>query len=110
MGGPALLMVSPASRRRGRADRGLGLMPVGMLGSSRSGCGAVGAGGELGADLADVWVVQVVEDGQGLLPGVAGIVVVADGVAGVAEAVQGAGLGVVVAGVLVQGDGLLVAG
>jgi hypothetical protein len=50
-------------------------------------------GSELGADLVGVGVVEVVEDGQGLLPGVASGLGVAGGVVGVAKAGEGFGLG-----------------
>ena len=52
-------------------------------------------------------MVEVVEDGQGLLPGVAGGLVVAGGVVGVAEVGQDGGFGVEVAEATKQGDGVL---
>src|SRR2546421_4903531 len=66
--------------------------------------------GEFGADLGGVGVVHFVEDGQGLLPGVAGGLRVAGGVVGVAEVGEGVGLVVAVAGVPDQSEGVLVAG
>jgi len=54
-------------------------------------------------------VVEVVEDGQGLLPGVAGGVEFAGGVVDVAEVVEGVGLAVAGAEVPVQGEGVPVA-
>jgi hypothetical protein len=57
-----------------------------------------------------VRVVKLVEDGQGLLPGVVGGLVVADGVVGVAEVGEDAGFAVAVAEVAAQGEGVLVAG
>jgi hypothetical protein len=47
--------------------------------------------GELGADLVGVRVLQVLEDGQCLLPGLPGLRQLADGLVGVAE--EGEGLG-----------------
>src|SRR5262249_61204831 len=64
-----------------------------------------GWGGEFGADLVGVGVVEVVEDGEGLLPGVVGGVVVAGGVVGVAEVGVGVGFVGTGADVSVQGAG-----
>jgi hypothetical protein len=61
--------------------------------------------GEFAADLVGVGVVDVVEDGQGLLPGLAGGVVVAGAVVGVAEVAEDGGFAVAVAEVAVQGEG-----
>src|SRR5262249_14538994 len=78
--------------------------PVGGLG------GWAVEAGELDAELLGVGVVEVVEDGEGQLPGVAGSVVVACGVVGVADVGEGAGFFVPVAEVTVQGEGVVVAG
>ena len=51
--------------------------------------GVVVCAGELGADLAGVGMVQVLEDGERLLPGLPGLGRLAGGVAGVAEAGEG---------------------
>jgi hypothetical protein len=67
-------------------------------------------GGELGADLPGVGVVEVVQDVQGLMPGGAGGGQVAGGAVRVAQVVQHGGLGVGFAVFLVQGHGLPVAG
>jgi hypothetical protein len=69
-----------------------------------------GDGGEFGTDLVGVGVVEVVEDGQGLLPGLVVGVGVAAGVVGVAEVDEGGGFVVPVAEVAEQADGVLVAG
>jgi hypothetical protein len=53
---------------------------------------------------------ELVEDGQGLLPGVAGGLRVSGGVVGVAEAGEGVGFVVAVADLPVELDRLLVAG
>src|SRR5258708_1358170 len=55
-------------------------------------------GDESGADVFGVGVVEVVEDGQCLLPGVAGSVGVVSGVGGVAEMGEGVGFLVAVGG------------
>jgi hypothetical protein len=60
-------------------------------------------GGEFGADLLGVGVVEVVEDGQCVLPGGAGRVRVAGGLAGVAEAGEGSGFAVPLADLLEEG-------
>ncbi len=61
-------------------------------------------GGEVGADVIGVGDVEVGEQGAGLVPVVAGLVVNAGGVVGVAEAVVGAGLFVAVADLGGQGE------
>jgi hypothetical protein len=76
---------------------------------SISGIGGV-EGGEFGTDLVGIGVVEVVEDGEGLLPDVVGGVVVADGVVGVAEVCEGVGFVVAVTKVADQGEGVVVAG
>ena len=63
-----------------------------------------------GLDSGGVWVMEALEDGQRLLPGVAGRLVVSCGVLAVAEFGEGVGLVVAVAELAVQGQGLLVAG
>lgn len=63
-----------------------------------------------GPDLGGVWVMEAVEDGQRLKPGVAGRLMVSRGVLAVAEFGEGAGLVVAVAELAVQGQGPLVAG
>jgi hypothetical protein len=65
---------------------------------------------ELGAHGVSVGVVDVGEDGQGLLPGGAGRLVVAGGVVRVAEVGERVGFEGAVADVPVQGEGVLVAG
>ena len=57
-----------------------------------------------------VGMVEVVEDGQGLLPGLAGGPGVAAGVVGVAEVGEGVSFVVAVAEVPDQSEGVLVAG
>src|SRR5215470_15760424 len=69
-----------------------------------------GEGGEFGAELVGVGVVEVVEDGEGLVPGVVGGVVVAGGAVGVADADEGGGFVVAVAEVAAQGECVVVAG
>jgi hypothetical protein len=49
------------------------------------GVGSSAQAGEFGAGLVGVRMIEVVEDGQGLSPGIAGGVEVAGGVLGVAE-------------------------
>src|SRR5215467_16303097 len=66
--------------------------------------------GELGADLAGVGVLQVVKDGQRLLPGLPGLGQLAGGVAGVAEVGEGVRFVVAVAGVPEDAERALVAG
>lgn len=68
---------------------------------------------ELGADLGGVGVLQVVEDSQRLLPGLAGLGRLARGVVGVADVdervrfiVRGAGIAVHTERALVAGGGL----
>jgi hypothetical protein len=70
---------------------------------------------ELDADLVGVGVVELLEDGQGLLPRGAGWVRVAGGVVGVTDVGEHLGFGAAIAefpteveGVLVAGDGLRV--
>ena len=65
---------------------------------------------EFRADGVGVGVVDVGENGQGLLPGIPGRSVVAGGVVGIAEAGEAVGFVVAVADVVVQADGVLVAG
>ena len=64
---------------------------------------------QLAANLAGVGVAQVVEDGQGLLPGLAGGVVLPGGVLGVAEVGESAGLADPVAEFGQQFNGVTVA-
>ena len=66
--------------------------------------------GELGADLAGVGVLQVLEDGQRLLPGLPGLRQLAGSVAGVAEVGEGVRFVEAVAGFPVQAERALVAG
>src|SRR3954454_3455972 len=66
--------------------------------------------GEFGADGVGVGVVEIVEDCQGLLVGVAGGGGVAGGAVGVAELREGDRFLVAHAKVAEQGEGLLVAG
>jgi hypothetical protein len=54
--------------------------------------------GELGADLTGVWVLDVFEDGERLLPGLASLRQLAGGVAGVAEVGEGGCFGEASAG------------
>lgn len=68
------------------------------------------SGGEFGADVVSVGVVELFEQGEGSSPGVACGVRVAGGVVGVAEARRCRGFGVSVAEVVVQVEGSLVAG
>src|SRR5215831_13278621 len=91
--------------------------PAVMLASARGAllCGRVWGGvvvcaGELGADLGGVGVLQVVKDGQCLLPGLPGLGRLAGGMAGVAEVDEGIRFVVAVAGFPVQAEGALVAG
>src|SRR5215469_3098855 len=72
--------------------------------------GVAGCAGELGADLVGVGVLQVFEDGEGLLPGLPGLGRLAGGVAGVAEVGEGLCFVEAVAGSPVQTEGTLVAG
>ena len=65
---------------------------------------------EPGLDLRGVRVVEAVEDGQRLLPGVAGRLMVSRGVLTVAEFGEGVGLVMAVAELAVQGQGPLEAG
>src|SRR5215472_12234240 len=65
---------------------------------------------EPGPDLGGVWVMEAVEDGQRLLPGAAGRLIVSRGVLAVAEFGEGVGLMVAVAELAVQSQGPLVAG
>src|SRR5215471_3875827 len=76
----------------------------------RVAAGMVVCAGELGADLAGVWVLQVVENGEGLLPGRPGLGHLAVGVAGVAEVGESARVIGAVAGFPVQAERALVAG
>jgi hypothetical protein len=90
----------PAARSRSRISRtkaSASLVALGSAGSGgflggwaalgRGGCGGgVVVAAELGADLGSVGVVQVLQDVQGLLPGVLGGGQVRGGGAGVAEA------------------------
>jgi hypothetical protein len=78
-------------------------------------CGRVRGGvavcaGELGADLAGVGVLQVLEDGQRLLPGLPGLGQLAGGVAGVAEVGQDVRFIEKVAGFPEEAERALVAG
>src|SRR5215470_870242 len=66
--------------------------------------------GELGADLAGVGVLDVLEDGQRLLPGLPGLGQLAGDVAGVAEVGEGIRFEVAVAGFPGNAEGALVAG
>ena len=66
--------------------------------------------GELGADLAGVGVLQVLEDGECLLPGLPGLGQLAGSVAGVAEVGESARVIGAVAGFPVQAERALVAG
>jgi hypothetical protein len=68
------------------------------------------AGAEAGADLAGIGMLQVVKDGQGLLPGAAGGQLVSSCLAGVAEVGEDLGPAAAVAGVAVDVECLLVAG
>ena len=88
------------------SQKGPSLKPTGGRRSLLFGAGGVD-GGEFGADGVGVGVVEVGEDGQGLLPGIAGGLRVAGGVVGVAEVGEGGGLVVAVAEVLVQGEGVV---
>jgi hypothetical protein len=72
--------------------------------------GVVVCAGELGADLASVGVLQVFEDGEGLLPGLPGLGQLAGGVAGVAEAGEGARFAGAVAGFPGDAERALVTG
>ena len=58
---------------------------------------------ELGADLVGVGVLQVLEDGERLLPGLPGLRQLAGGVAGVAEVGEGLRFAAAVAGFPVAG-------
>lgn len=66
--------------------------------------------GELGADLAGIGVVQAVEDGQRLPPGVAGMVRLAGGEARVTKVGEGRGFVILVAELAEDTEGVLVAG
>jgi hypothetical protein len=66
--------------------------------------------GELGADRVGVGMLQVLEDGQCLLPGLSGLGQLAGGVAGVAEVGEGARFLETVAGFPVKAERALVAG
>src|SRR5262249_19641594 len=79
-------------------------VPVGGIGG-----GGV-KGGEFGAELVGVGVVEVVKNGEGLVPSFACGVVVAGGVVGVAEVGEDVGFCVAVAKVAVQGEGVAVVG
>src|SRR5215813_3935414 len=81
----------------------------GSLARCLVGMGGGVEGGEFGADLLGVGVVELVEDGQGLLPGVAGGLGVAGGVVGVAEVGEEFGFVVAVAEAPDQVKGVLVA-
>src|SRR5947199_6597477 len=88
--------------------------PVGPLpgwGDAVAGWAGVGGvdGGEFGADGVGVGVLEVGEDGQGLLVGVAGGLGVAGGALGVAEVDEAGRFPVAFATVVVFVDGLLVA-
>jgi hypothetical protein len=72
--------------------------------------GVVVCAGELGADRAGVGELQVVEDGQRLLPGLPGLGQLPGGVAGVAEVSEGLRFIEAVAGFPVQAERALVAG
>jgi hypothetical protein len=61
--------------------------------------------GEPGAELPGVWVVELVEDGQGVLPGFAGGLGVTGSVPGVTELDEGVGLGGWVSCRLVEVEG-----
>jgi hypothetical protein len=67
-------------------------------------------GVEFGADLVGGGVAEVVEDGQGLSPGIVGGLGIAGGEAGLAEAGEGVGFLVAVAEILEQVQGMLVTG
>ena len=67
-------------------------------------------GCELGADLVGVGMLQVVKDGERLLPGLPGLRQLARGVAGVAEVGEGVRFIEAVAGFPVQAERALVAG
>lgn len=67
-------------------------------------------GPEPGLDLGGVWMMEAAEDGQRLLPGVAGRLMVSRGVLAIAEFGEGVGLMVAVTELAIQGQGLLVAG
>src|SRR5262249_22142006 len=69
-----------------------------------------GLGPEPGLDLGGVWMMEAAEDGQRLLPGVAGRLMVSRGVLAIAEFGEGVGLMVAVTELAIQGQGLLVAG
>jgi hypothetical protein len=58
--------------------------------------------GELGADLAGVGMVEVVQDGERFLPGGAGLIRLTGSEAGVADMAEGLGLGPAVADLPVQ--------
>ena len=65
--------------------------------------------GELDANLVGVWMLEFLEDREGLLPGLHRLRVVGGGVPGVAEVGQGVGLVVAVAEGAKEGKGVLVA-
>src|SRR5215831_20317233 len=72
--------------------------------------GVVVCAGELGADLAGAGVLQVVKDGQRLLPGLPGLGQLAGSLAGVAEVGERFGFKEAVAGFPKQAERALVAG
>src|SRR6266545_1099566 len=111
----------PSTGRRavdGGWVRGSGMRPVRRVGGSPTSPGRWPPGTllrrpealELGADRGGVGVVKVGEDGEGLLPGIAGGGGVAGGVMGVTEVGEHVGFVVAVAEVPKQHEGVLVAG
>ena len=70
---------------------------------------ARGYAGEFGADLGGVGVLEIVEDGQGLLPGLPGLQQLASGTANIAEVGEGIGFSPAVADGLEDAQGALIA-
>src|SRR5262249_50636735 len=104
---------SSPPRRAGRAGGPTARVPTGPRSGGNGrlparrlvGMGGGVDGGEFGADLVGVGVLEFVEDGQGLLPGTAGGVGISGIVVGVAEVGEGGGFVVAVAKIPEQGKG-----
>ena len=116
-GQPVVLPAGPGVQRAAACGLGVGFGPVpsGAVCQRAPLCGRVRGGvavcaGELGADLAGVRVLQTLEDGQRLLPGLPGLGQLAGGVAGVAEVGQDVRFIEKVAGFPEKAERALVAG
>src|SRR5262249_20618177 len=75
-----------------------------------SGAGADTKPGELGADPGGLGVVEVVQDGERILPCNAGLIRVPGGDLGVADVAEGLGLAPAIPDLLVQAEGTPIAG